>query len=272
MNKACIHYAALLTVLTLSMGCQTTTTAGAVGVTRPQLMLVSAEQLEQVSAQAYAKLVGDATGKGTLNRDPALTRRVRGIVQRIKPQVRVFRDDATGWPWDVNVIDSDERNAFCMPGARIMVYSGLITQLELTDDELAVVLGHEIGHALREHSREQLSQALAAQAGIGAGAAVLGANTGAADIATVGYQALIATRFSRTDETEADQIGLELSARAGYDPRAGLTLWKKMMGAGQGGRPPEFLSTHPAEGSRIQTISALLPTVMPLYEASRTRS
>jgi predicted Zn-dependent protease len=258
-------------VLAAGTGCQTTTTAGAVGVTRPQLMLVSAEQLDQLAAQGYAKLVRDATDKKALNRDLELTRRVRAIARRIEPQTRVFRADAPSWPWVVNVIDSDERNAFCMPGGRIMVYSGLINQLALSDDELAIVLGHEIGHALREHSREQVSQAIAAQAGIDAGTTLLGLNTGAADIANAGYQALIATRFSRTDETEADQIGLELSARAGYDPRAGLTLWQKMMSASQAGRPPEFLSTHPAEANRVRTINALLPTVIPLYEANRVR-
>ncbi len=259
-----------LSLVTLS-GCETTTAGGAVGANRSQLMLVSSGQLDQIAAQSYAKLRADSVKKGTLNTDPALTQRVSAIANRIKPQTGVFRSDAPGWKWEVNVITSNELNAFCMPGGKIMFYSGLIKQLDLSDDEIAIVMGHEISHALREHSREQVSQALAAQTAIGVGAALFGLGQGSADLANVGYEALIATRFSRTDENEADRIGLELTARAGYDPRAGVTLWQKMIKASQGGRPPEFLSTHPAESNRIQQIQSLLPTVMPLYEAARQR-
>jgi predicted Zn-dependent protease len=132
-------------------------------------------------------------------------------------------------------------------------------------------MGHEISHALREHSREQVSQAMAAQTAIGIGAALFGLGEGSASVANTGYEALIATRFSRTDESEADRIGLELTARAGYDPRAGVTLWRKMIAANSGGHPPEFLSSHPADSSRVQQIEALLPTVMPLYQAALGR-
>jgi predicted Zn-dependent protease len=260
----------LATLATLT-GCETTTTGGAVGANRSQLMLVSSEQLDRMAAQSYAKLQADASRKGVLNQDHAMLQRVRTIASRLAPQTRMFRADAPGWKWEVNVITGNELNAFCMPGGRIMVYSGLINQLHLTDDEIAIVLGHEIAHALREHSREQVSQAMAAQTAIGVGAALLGLGEGSAGLANAGYQALIATRFSRTDETEADRIGLELTARAGYDPRAGVTLWQKMINASRGGRPPEFLSSHPAEASRVQQIQALLPTVMPLYEAARRR-
>jgi predicted Zn-dependent protease len=168
------------------------------------------------------------------------------------------------------VISSDELNAFCMPGGKIVFYSGLINRLKLTDGEIAIVMGHEVSHALREHSREQVSQAIAAQAAIGVGAALLGID-GVADLANTAYEALIATKFSRVDESEADRIGLELTARAGYDPRAGVSLWQKMMKASQGSRPPEFLSTHPAEANRVKEIESLLPVVMPLYEAARSR-
>ena len=250
-------------------GCQTTTSGGSVGGNRSQLMLVSSEQINQMAAESYAKLLADSSRKGVLNRDAAMLQRVRTIAGRIEPHTRVFRADAPGWKWEVNVINSNELNAFCMPGGKIMVYSGLITQLRLTDDEIAVVLAHEIAHALREHSREQVSQAMAAQTAIGVGAALLGLGQGSADLAGAGYQALIATRFSRGDETEADRMGLELSSRAGYDPRAGVTLWRKMINASQGGRPPEFLSSHPTDSSRIQEIQSLLPTVMPLYVAAR---
>jgi predicted Zn-dependent protease len=260
----------LLSVLALG-GCETTTTGGAVGGNRSQLMLVSSAQLNQLAAEGYAKLKSEASAKGTLNRDRAMLQRVQTIAGRIEPQTRAFRADAPGWNWEVNVINGNELNAFCMPGGKIMVYSGLITQLRLTDDEIAIVLGHEIAHALREHSRAQVSQAMAAQTVIGVGAALFGMGEGSASLANAGYEALIATRFSRNDESEADRIGLELTARAGYDPRAGVTLWQKMINANQGGQPPEFLSSHPAESSRVEQIRALLPTVIPLYDAAQRR-
>jgi predicted Zn-dependent protease len=250
-------------------GCASTTAGGAVGADRSQLMLVSAEQLDQMAAESYAKLQSEASGKGALNEDRAMLKRVRNIASRLEPQTKVFRADAPAWKWEVNVITSDELNAFCMPGGKIMVYSGIITKLDLTDAELANVLGHEIAHALREHVREQMSQAMVAQGAIGVGAAVLGLGDASTDAAGIGYQALLATRFSRTDESEADQIGLELAARAGYDPRAGVTLWQKMTSASQGGKPPEFLSSHPADASRARQIRKLLPSVLPLYDAAK---
>lgn len=250
-------------------GCTTTTAGGAVGARRSQLMLISSQELEQMAEQSYAKLKADAAGKGELNHDAALLKRVRAIAARLKPHTAIFRKDAPGWNWEVNVISSDELNAFCMPGGKIMFYSALVNQLHLSDDEIAVVMGHEIAHALREHSREQVSQAIAAQAAINVGTALLGLGQTAAELSGNVYQALIATKFSRTDESEADEIGLELTARSGYDPRAGVTLWKKMIQASQGNTPPEMLSTHPAEASRVQKIESLLPTVMPLYEAAR---
>jgi predicted Zn-dependent protease len=249
-------------------GCATTTASGAVGADRSQLMLVSAQQLEEMAAQSYAKLKTDAARQGALNQDPVMLQRVRTVASRIEPQTAVFRPDAPGWKWEVNVLTSEQLNAFCMPGGKIMFYSGLINQLRLTDDEIAIVMGHEIAHALREHSREHMSQAIAAQTAIGVGAALFGLGEGSAGLANVGYEALIATRFSRSDESEADRIGLELAARAGYDPRAGVTLWQKMTTANKGGRPPEFLSSHPADAARVQEIQSLLPTVMPLYQAA----
>ena len=263
--------AIILGVSSLAMlsACATTTSGGSVGGDRKQLLLVSSEELDQMAAQSYAKLKSDSVTQGTLNKDPALLQRVNAIASRLEPQTRIFRPDAPGWKWEVNVITSDQINAFCMPGGKIMVYTGLARQLNLSDDELAVVIGHEMSHALREHSREQVSQAIAAQTAIGVGAALLGLGQGSADIANVGYQALIATRFSRTDENEADRMGLELMARAGFDPRAGVTLWQTMMNASGGSQPPAFLSSHPTDSSRVQTIQSLLPTVLPLYEVAR---
>ena len=255
-------------------GCASTTEGGAVGANRSQLLIISSAELDQMAAKSYNKLRSEAADAGTLNRDPALTQRVRAIAARIVPQTSVFRRDAPAWRWEVNVVSSDELNAFCMPGGKIVFYSGIIEKLKLSDDEIAVVMGHEVAHALREHSREQASQAIAAQGAITAisiGAALFGIGlpSGSTDLANVAYESLVATSFSRSAESEADIIGLELSARAGYDPRAGATLWRKMLAASKGGRGPEFLSTHPAEENRIKRIEELLPRVMPLYEAAR---
>jgi len=257
-------------IAALTLGaCTTTTSSGVVGANRQQLLLVSSAEINQMANEAYGEMKDEAQKQNILNKDQRLLNRVRAIAARLQPQTSVFRSDAPGWNWEVNVLESDQLNAFCMPGGKIMFYSGLIEKLDLSDDEIAVVMGHEIAHALREHSREQMSQALAAQTAIGIGAALLGLGRGTADLAATGYQALIATRFSRADETEADRIGLELSARAGYDPRAGVTLWQKMMAANEGAAPPEILSSHPASANRVREIQSLLPAVTPLYEAAR---
>ena len=265
-----VHVVCLCSLIMLS-SCTTTTAPGAVGADRKQLLLVSSEQLETLAAQSYAQLQASAAQKGTLNSDAALTQRVRAIAQHIIPSTAVFRRDAPGWKWEINVINSKELNAFCMPGGKIMFYSGLINELRLSDDEIAVVMGHEIAHALREHSREQVSQAIAADTALNVGATVFGLKANTAKLTGAAYQALVATKFSRTDETEADQIGLELSARSGHDPRAGISLWQKMLEANKGQKPPEFMSTHPADKNRVQEIQSLLPRVMPLYEAAPRR-
>ena len=263
---------AFLSSLTNLSGCATTTQAGAVGADRKQLLLVSSEQLEKLATQSYNQLQANAAKKGVLNTNAELTQRVRRIGQNIIPSTSVFRRDAPAWKWEINVIESKDLNAFCMPGGKIIFYSGIINQLQLSDDEIAIVMGHEIAHALREHSREQVSQAIAADTALNVGAALFGLSQNTAKLTATAYQALLATKFSRTDETEADQIGLELSARSGYDPRAGVTLWQKMLAANKGQKPPEFMSTHPAEKNRVQEIQSLLPRVMPLYEAARRGS
>lgn len=260
---------ALVAVTLLFTGCASTTEGGAVGASRSQLLLVSSAELDQMAAQSYAKLKAEASAKGALNTNPAMLARVRAVAARIEPQTAVFRADAPRWQWEVNLITSDELNAFCMPGGKIMFYTGLVSKLNLSDDEIAVVMGHEIAHALREHSREQVSQAAAAQTAIGIGTQLLGLGGGTSQITEAAYEALVATRFSRSHESEADRIGLELTARAGYNPQAGVSLWQKMASAGSTGGAPDFLSSHPSDSSRVQQIQALLPTVMPLYQAGR---
>jgi predicted Zn-dependent protease len=268
-TRAILRTITLLSTLSLLSSCGTTTSGGAVGADRSQLLLVSSAQLEAMAVQQYAAMKTEASNEGTLNKDPAMLKRVNAISQRLIPQTAIFRGDALDWNWEVNVIDSEQLNAFCMPGGKIMVYSGLINNIALSDQEIAIVIGHEIAHALREHSREQVSQAMAAQTAIDIGASLLGLGAATSSMASSGYQALVASKFSRNDESESDRIGLELAARAGFDPRAGITLWEKMITASGGNAPPEFLSSHPAGASRVKQIESLLPTVMPLYLATQ---
>ncbi len=261
-----VRAALLSALLALMAGCQSvqTTQPGTVGVTRSQQMSVSREAVDAQSAQAYAKMMGEANAKGELNRDQAMLARVRAIANRLIPQAAVFRPDATGWKWETNLLQSDQVNAFCMAGGKIAVYSALITKLQLTDDELAAVMGHEMAHALREHVREQISE----QQGLGALAMIAGIASGSQGVQTVTGQALqvgVGLKHSRRAEREADDMGLELAARAGYDPRAAVSLWTKMNKLG-GGRPPEFLSTHPSPETRQQDLAQVANVVMPLYQ------
>ena len=256
------------------VSCKTvrTTQSGAVGVERQQTMsaLVSARQLEQGAIQAYRQTLTQAEQKGQLNRDPALTTRVRSIAQRLIPQTGVFRSDAPAWSWEVNVIVSPDVNAWCMPGGKIAVYSGLIQKLNATDDEIAAVMGHEIAHALREHARERASQQV--NAGIvatGVGVA-LGGGQGSMDMASMVANLTYNLPNSRLHETEADRMGVELAARAGFDPRGAVSLWQKMARLAGGG-PPQWMSTHPSSETRVRDLQDYSGRVMPLYEANRRK-
>ncbi len=249
-----------------------TTQGGAVGVDREQTMsaLVSTRQLEQGAVQAYRQALTQAGQKGQLNRDPAMTARVRAIAQRLIAHTGVFRPDAPAWNWEVNVIASPEVNAWCMPGGKIAVYAGLVQKLDATDDEIAAVMGHEIAHALREHSRERASQQI--NAGIvatGVGVA-LGGSQGSMDMASMVANLTYNLPNSRLHETEADRIGVELAARAGFDPRAAVSLWQKMARVA-GGAPPQWLSTHPSSDTRIRDLQDYSGRVMPIYEAGRRK-
>lgn len=261
-------------VATQLSSCATTTKDSVSGVNRSQFMLLPASTISSMSSQAYAQTLKEATQKNTLNADKAQVERVRKISNRLIAQVGVFRPDATQWKWEVNVERNDQLNAYCMPGGKIMVYSGLIDKLKTTDDELGAVIGHEIAHALREHGRERMSQAYAQQFGLQALAAMLSKGTSAAvgnasiQAASMGSQLFFALPNSREQERESDKIGLELAARAGYNPDAAVTLWQKME-AQNDAKPPEFLSTHPASTNRIAELRALAPKVRPLYEAAK---
>lgn len=266
-RPALVLGAALLAGLLTACQSVQTTQAGQVGVTRSQLMAVSAEEIDAASKQAYRKMLQDAEKKQQLNQDAAMLARVRGVAQRLIPQTAHFRPDAVGWRWETNVFNSNEVNAFCMAGGKIGVYSGLIQKLKITDDELAAVMGHEIAHALREHVREQVSAQQAAKLP-GVVLAIVTGNQALADLGDMVSNVTLTLPKSREAEREADEIGVELAARAGYDPRAAITLWQKMMQLG-GGRPPEWLSTHPAPESRVQDLERISAVVMPLYEQSK---
>lgn len=232
--------------------------------------LVPAAALEQAAAQEYSQIKRNAAAKGALAADnhPQLLR-LRRIARDLLPHVARFNREAARWPWEVNLIGSRQLNAFCMPGGKIAFYSGIIDSLQLSDDEIAMIMGHEIAHALREHARERVAKTQLTQIG----ASLLGEFIGGGQYSGLirAGGSLLTLKFSRDDESEADLVGLDLAARAGYDPRAGITLWQKM-GAASKGAPPAWLSTHPAGKDRIAEIRRHLPEVIPLYEtATRQR-
>lgn len=267
----------LLAAAVAALGaCETvqTTEAGSVGVARNQRVssVVSAKEVEQASAKQYAEVIGEAQKKGLLNRNPQQVQRIRTIAQRLIPHTRVFRQDAPGWAWESNVLTSKDVNAWAMPGGKMAVYTGLIERLNATDDELAAVMGHEIAHALREHARERIADQMTSSAVSTVGAIALEIFTGVRvdpQLAGSVVGTALVLPNSRQNEQEADIIGVELMARAGYDPRASLTLWQKMGQVSGGGGAPEFLSTHPSGETRLRDLQGYVDKVMPLYQAAR---
>ncbi|MGE5386362.1 MAG: M48 family metallopeptidase [Betaproteobacteria bacterium] len=233
--------------------------------------LVPADQIEQAGTQQYGQMMQEAASKGALAppNHPQL-QRLRAIATRILPYTTRFNSRAQNWKWEVNLVGSKQLNAFCLPGGKIAFYTGLIDGLKLTDDEIAIVMGHEIAHALREHARARIAKSQLTHGAAAIASQLLSGTKygGLADLGLRGGAELLTLRFSRDDESDADVVGLDLAARAGYDPRAGITLWQKM-GAASKGAPPQWLSTHPAGKNRIAEIEQHLPEVMPVYEAAR---
>jgi len=231
--------------------------------------LVPAEELESASTQEYAKLLADAKAKGALAQsgNPQL-QRLNGIAKRLIPQAAQWNDRARQWRWEVNLIGSKQINAFCMPGGKIVFYTGILEQLKLTDDEAAMIMGHEMAHALREHARARIAKSQGTGTLLSLGAQLLGLGQLGDVAASVGTQ-LLTLRFSRDDETDADLVGLELAARGGYNPQAAVSLWQKMAQAGGGVGGPSFLSTHPSGPQRIQELQANVPKVQGLYLRAR---
>jgi len=246
-----------------------------VGNTSSFAKLVPAEQVERSAAQQYLQMLAQADSKRALApKDNAQVQRLRVIAQKIIPFALEWNPRARNWQWEVNLIGSSQINAYCMPGGKIAFYTGILQQLQLTDDEVAMVMGHEIAHALREHARERMGKSAvthgAARIGGALAASFFGIDPRLTDGIASGGANLLTLEFGREDESEADLVGMELAARAGFDPRAGVTLWQKM-GAASKGAPPQWLSTHPSGKTRIAEIQANLPKVMPLFERARAR-
>ncbi|HEX7249622.1 MAG TPA: M48 family metallopeptidase [Burkholderiales bacterium] len=240
---------------------------------RNQLLIISEQQAIASSATAYTQMMGQLDKKKQIEPiDAARTRKVRDITNRLIAQAVRLRPDSKDWKWDVKVIDDPKTvNAFCMAGGKMAMYTGLLEQVKPTDDEIAQVMGHEIGHALAEHTREQMSIALTSQIALSAAAIALGGREGA-DLGLTGASlaAVYAIQLpnSREAESEADRIGIEIAARAGYDPHAAVTLWEKMGKLG-GKAPPQFLSTHPSPENRREALQKLGPQMEPYYQQAR---
>ncbi|MBL8289859.1 MAG: M48 family metallopeptidase [Rubrivivax sp.] len=228
--------------------------------------LVPAADVEAAARQEYLQLMQEAKGKNVLAAadDPQLER-LRYIAARMIPLTVSCNERARAWKWEVQLLRTDSLNAFCMPGGKIAFFSGILSKLKLSDDEVAIIMGHETSHALLEHARERMAKSGGTSMGLRALSALLGlGNLG--DLAAQAGAQLLSLKYSRDDEGEADALGLLLAARSGYDPRAGVSLWQKMAQASAGRAPPAWLSTHPAGPDRIREIERRLPRAQPEFE------
>jgi predicted Zn-dependent protease len=239
---------------------------------RTQLMLVSEQQAISSSRQAYLQEIGKYKQEGKLVTDPRVLARVERITGRLVAQAIQMRPDSAKWEWSVEVIDEPKQvNAWCMAGGRMAIYTGLIRQVDPTDDELAQVMGHEIAHALANHTAERMSVVMAGQAGVLAAGILSDKPVQSMAIAAAAAKLAVELPNSRAAENEADEIGIKLAARAGYDPRAAVTLWQKMGKVGDGKAPPAWISTHPSDAQRQQRLNAMVPKMMPLYQQPGAR-
>jgi predicted Zn-dependent protease len=233
-------------------------------------MSLSSDNFNRSMAASYSQMMQEASNKSTLNQNPEMVKRVNDIAHRLIPHTQLFRLDAPKWPWEVNVIASDQLNAFCAAGGKIAFYSGNIVKLHLTDGEIAAIMGHEIAHALREHGRERASQQIGTQLGLMLAGIANGVNQSQMGLAGDMSKYLYLLPNSREHETEVDRIGVELAARAGYDPRAAISVWRKMQGIGDY-QPPQFASTHPPHQTRIADLESYSVKVMFLYDEAVAR-
>ncbi len=229
---------------------------------------VPAASVEGSALQHYSQLMQEAQQKGALVADSdEQVQRLRYIAKRIVPFTAACNERSREWKWDVELLRSSQVNAFCMPGGKIAFFTGILEKVQLTDDEVAVVMGHEVGHALLEHARERMAKGTGTSIGLRVLAAAFGLG-GLGDMAAQGAANVMTLKYGRSDETEADALGLLLAARAGYDPRAGVALWQKMAALKKGKETPALLSTHPAGPDRIKAMQKRLPRVLPIYQAA----
>jgi Zn-dependent protease with chaperone function len=255
----------ILTLMVLG-GCvyTTSTKSGAVGVERKQLMTISSSQMKEGANKAYKQIISKAKKDGTLNNDTVILKRIRTIAKRLIPEVKVYRQDALKWDWQVNLISSNQLNAWCMPGGKIAFYTGIINKLQLNDGEIAAIMGHEIAHALREHGRERASQQSIQDAGLSLISSYYGLGKLGNSLSQKVLDVTLSLPNSRSHETEADRMGVELAARAGYNPYDAVNVWKKMS-QNTGQSIPEILSTHPSNKSRIEDLKKYAKKVEHLY-------
>ncbi|MBL8533354.1 MAG: M48 family metallopeptidase [Betaproteobacteria bacterium] len=258
-----IRAAALGAAVLALAACQSAPVTG-----RKQLILVSEDSAIASSASAYVQMLTPYQKQGKLDNDPAVTQRIVDITERLIPQAIKYRPETQQWAWSVKVIDDPKTvNAWCMAGGKMAFYTGLIVALKPSDDEIAQVMGHEIAHALAKHQAEKMSQAMATQVGAGLIGIVAGQKYGglAASAAVAAAAVTVSLPNSREAEAEADRIGIELAAKAGYDPHAAVTLWQKMAKVSGGGGKSDFLSTHPAPEKRQAALAELVPQMQPYY-------
>ncbi len=259
------HYLTFLMCIALIVACATSPTG------RYQLMIISEDSAIAASKQAYVEMLKPYEQKGKVDNNPALKDRVYRITGHLIAQAFKMRPETKDWDWSIKIIDEPKTvNAWAMAGGKMALYTGLVNEIKPTDDELAQVLGHEIAHALAKHSAEKMSVAMASTIGVAA-VGVAAENKGLA-LTGASLAAALAVQKpnSRAAESEADRIGIELAAKAGYNPQAAVTLWRKMAKVG-GKRPPEFLSTHPAPENREKKLAALIPKMMPYYQQKGKR-
>jgi Zn-dependent protease with chaperone function len=261
-----LYFTLIIFSVLFTAGCayKSSTNKTAVGIERKQFMMLSSSQMDQSSKQAYSRVVTEAKKKQLFNKDSKTVKRLKGILNNLIPHTAVFRNDAVNWKWEVNLLKSKELNAWCMPGGKMMFYSGLVEKLNLNDAQIAAIMGHEMGHALREHSREKVSRSLAAQLTLSIATSALGLQIDISSIANEILDVTFNLPNSREAEREADRIGVELAARAGYDPKEAVKIWQKMAKLPHANKP-EILSTHPVYENRIKDLQKYADLVEPLY-------
>jgi predicted Zn-dependent protease len=264
------NYILVFVTFIFLLGCSysSVTKSGAVGADRKQFMLLSSNDMQKGANEAYGNVIKDAKKKKILNTDKKMVEKLRSIATRLIKQTSVYRKDALKWKWEVNLIKEDTLNAWCMPGGKIVFYTGIIEKLNLSDGEIAAIMGHEISHALKEHGRERASQTTLTNVGVQLIGAYFGLDKQTSSLANQVANVTLTLPNSRAHETEADRMGVELAARAGFNPYDAVNVWKKMSKQSNN-KVPEILSTHPSNDSRIIDLKKFAKKVEPLYKKAK---